>query len=145
MDFYNLDMIISVGYRVNSLRGTQFRIWVTNVLRQHLVQGYTVHAQRLKELNQAVRLVADMVHRRTLSGDEAAALLERWPTTPTRWKCWTTTTTSGCASAKCRPARWRRWTWTKRATSSSAWGSASAPRVCSAGRRTRGRRVRWRR
>lgn len=76
MDFYNLDMIISVGYRVNSLRGTQFRIWATNVLRQHLVQGYTVHAQRLKELNQAVRLVADVAHRRALSGDEATALLE---------------------------------------------------------------------
>jgi prophage maintenance system killer protein len=76
VDHYNLDMIISVGYRVNSLRGTQFRIWATNVLRQHLVQGYTVHAQRLKELNQAVRLVADVAHRRTLSGDEATALLE---------------------------------------------------------------------
>jgi hypothetical protein len=55
--FYNLDVIISVGYRVKSLRGTQFRIWATNVLRQHLVQGYTVHERRLKELNQAVRLV----------------------------------------------------------------------------------------
>jgi prophage maintenance system killer protein len=76
MDFYNLDMIISVGYRVNSLRGTQFRIWATNVLRQHLVQGYTVHARRLSELNQAVRLIADVAHRRTLSGDEATALLE---------------------------------------------------------------------
>jgi len=76
VDHYNLDMIISVGYRVNSLRGTQFRIWATNVLRQHLVQGYTVHAQRLKELNQAVRLVADVAHRRTLSGDEATSLLE---------------------------------------------------------------------
>lgn len=74
--FYNLDVIISVGYRVKSQRGTQFRIWATNVLRQHLVQGYTVHAQRLKELNQAVRLVADVAHRRTLSGDEASALLE---------------------------------------------------------------------
>jgi prophage maintenance system killer protein len=73
---YNLDVIISVGYRVKSQRGTQFRIWATNVLRQHLVQGYTVHAQRLKELNQAVRLVADVAHRRTLSGDEAIALLE---------------------------------------------------------------------
>jgi hypothetical protein len=74
--FYNLDVIISVGYRVKSQRGTQFRIWTTSVLRQHLVQGYTVHAQRLKELNQAVRLVADVAHRRTLSGDEATALLE---------------------------------------------------------------------
>ncbi|MHB1214546.1 MAG: virulence RhuM family protein [Thiobacillus sp.] len=55
VDHYNLDMVISVGYRVNSLRGTQFRIWATNVLRQHLVQGYTVHEKRLKDLNQAVR------------------------------------------------------------------------------------------
>jgi len=76
VSFYNLDVIISVGYRVKSQRGTQFRVWATNVLRQHLVQGYTVHAQRLKELNQAVRLVADVAHRRTLSGDEATALLE---------------------------------------------------------------------
>ncbi|MBU1224002.1 MAG: virulence RhuM family protein [Gammaproteobacteria bacterium] len=75
MDSYNLDMIISVGYRVNSLRGTQFRIWATNVLRQHLVQGYTVHERRLKELNQAVRLIADVARRRPLEGDEATALL----------------------------------------------------------------------
>lgn len=72
---YNLDVIISVGYRVKSQRGTQFRIWATNVLRQHLVRGYTVHERRLKELNQAVRLIADVAQRRTLSGDEAAALL----------------------------------------------------------------------
>ena len=38
---YNLDVIISVGYRVNSKRGTQFRIWATNVLKEHLIQGYT--------------------------------------------------------------------------------------------------------
>jgi prophage maintenance system killer protein len=75
VEYFNLDAIISVGYRVNSLRGTQFRIWATNVLRQHLVQGYTVHERRLKELNQAVRLIADVAHRRTLSGDEATALL----------------------------------------------------------------------
>ncbi len=76
VEYFNLDAIISVGYRVNSLRGTQFRIWATNVLRQHLVQGYTVHARRLSELNQAVRLIADVAHRRTLSGDEATTLLE---------------------------------------------------------------------
>ena len=75
VNFYNLDVIISVGYRVKSQRGTQFRIWATNVLRQHLVQGYTVHERRLKELNQAVRLIADVAQRRQLSGDEATALL----------------------------------------------------------------------
>ncbi len=75
MDLYNLDMAISVGYRVNSKRGTQFRIWATGVLHQHLVQGYTVHERRLKELNRAVRLIAETSARRELSGDEAAALL----------------------------------------------------------------------
>jgi len=40
--FYNLDMIISIGYRVNSKRGTQFRIWATNVLKEHLIKGYTI-------------------------------------------------------------------------------------------------------
>ncbi|MBF0478223.1 MAG: virulence RhuM family protein [Candidatus Omnitrophica bacterium] len=47
--FYNLDVIISVGYRVKSKRGTQFRIWATNVLKQHLIQGYTINDKRLKE------------------------------------------------------------------------------------------------
>ncbi len=75
VQYLNLDVIISVGYRVKSQRGTQFRIWATNVLRQHLVQGYTVHERRLKELNQAVRLIADVANRRQLTGDEATALL----------------------------------------------------------------------
>jgi len=47
--FYSLDVIISVGYRVKSQRGTQFRQWATQVLRDHLVKGYTVYEQRLKE------------------------------------------------------------------------------------------------
>ena len=56
---YNLDAVLSVGYRVSSRCGTQFRIWATNVLREHLVRGYTVNRQRLRELSQAVRLIAD--------------------------------------------------------------------------------------
>lgn len=73
--FYSLDVVISVGYRVNSPRGTQFRIWATRVLRDHILKGYTANASRLKDLKQAVRLVADMAKRRVLTGDEAAALL----------------------------------------------------------------------
>lgn len=46
---YNLDVIISVGYRVKSQRGVQFRQWATSVLRQHLVQGYTLNQKRLEE------------------------------------------------------------------------------------------------
>lgn len=73
--FYNLDAILSVGYRVNSKRGTQFRIWATQVLRDHLMKGYSVNRNRLRELNQAIRLISDTVNRRDLSGDEAKALL----------------------------------------------------------------------
>lgn len=75
VSFYNLDMIISVGYRVNSKRGVQFRQWATRVLREHLVRGYTVNEKRLAELKQAVRLAAAVLDRHTVSGDETAALL----------------------------------------------------------------------
>jgi prophage maintenance system killer protein len=73
--FYNLDAIISVGYRVNSKRGTQFRIWATQVLRDHLVKGYTVNARRLEALQQTIQVVANFVDQHQLSGDEATALL----------------------------------------------------------------------
>lgn len=73
--FYNLDVIISVGYRVKSKRGTEFRIWATRVLRDHIVKGYTVNEHRLRELKQAFRLMAEFAEQRELSGDEAASLL----------------------------------------------------------------------
>ena len=49
IEFYNLDVIISVGYRVKSLRGTQFRIWATQRLREYIVQGFTMDDERFKE------------------------------------------------------------------------------------------------
>ncbi len=76
VEFYNLDAIISVGYRVNSRRGTQFRIWATKVLRDHILKGYSVNERRLKELQKTIRLVAEVAQRRALSGDEATALLQ---------------------------------------------------------------------
>ncbi|WP_296277246.1 virulence protein RhuM/Fic/DOC family protein [Pseudomonas sp. UBA7530] len=58
---YNLDVIISVGYRVKSVQGTRFRQWATQVLRQHLVQGYSLHQVRFEqnaaELEQALALI----------------------------------------------------------------------------------------
>ncbi|RPI74461.1 MAG: cytochrome C biogenesis protein CycH, partial [Desulfobacteraceae bacterium] len=75
MDIFNLDVIIGVGYRVNSKRGTQFRIWATQVLKSHILKGYSVNARRLKELKQAVRLIGEVAERRDLTGDEAKALL----------------------------------------------------------------------
>lgn len=49
LDFYNLDIIISIGYRVNSLRGTRFRIWASKILKDHLVKGYSINENRLME------------------------------------------------------------------------------------------------
>ena len=49
VEYFNLDTIISAGYRVNSKRGTQFRIWATQTLKDHLVKGYTINEKRLKE------------------------------------------------------------------------------------------------
>ncbi len=50
VDYYNLDVIISVGYRVKSLRGTQFRIWATNILKEYMQKGFVLDDDRLKRL-----------------------------------------------------------------------------------------------
>ena len=49
VDFYNLDAIISVGYRVNSRRATHFRIWATNVLKEYMIKGFAIDDDRLKQ------------------------------------------------------------------------------------------------
>ncbi|OGW72218.1 MAG: cytochrome C biogenesis protein CycH [Omnitrophica bacterium GWA2_52_12] len=67
--FYNLDVIISVGYRVNSKQGTQFRMWATSVLRKHLVDGYTLNEKRLKRVEAKYRELQKVV---TLIGNVAA-------------------------------------------------------------------------
>ena len=48
-NFYNLDAIISVGYRVNSRRATQFRIWATSVLKEYMIKGFAMDDERLKQ------------------------------------------------------------------------------------------------
>ena len=47
-NYYNLDVIISVGYRVNSIQATQFRIWATNVLKEYMIKGFVMDDERLK-------------------------------------------------------------------------------------------------
>lgn len=76
LKFYNLDVIISVGYRVKSQRGTQFRQWATKVLREHLVQGYTINqkrleeqSQKLAEMQQAVELLSRTLEQQQLVND----------------------------------------------------------------------------
>jgi len=52
-----LDLIISVGYRVNSKQGTAFRIWANKIIKDHLVKGYTINEKRLLELQKTIKLV----------------------------------------------------------------------------------------
>ena len=78
--YYNLDMIISVGYRVNSLRGTQFRIWANKVLKDYLVKGYAVNKtlteQRYTELKQLVAVLGRTVKaQEALTSDDALNLV----------------------------------------------------------------------
>jgi prophage maintenance system killer protein len=83
IEFYNLDVIISVGYRVKSIRGAQFRIWATQVLKEHIIKGYTVNEKRLrdenarlKELQETVDLLGRIIDQRQLAGQEAEGLLK---------------------------------------------------------------------
>lgn len=76
MEHYNLDVIISVGYRVKSKRGTQFRQWATQRLKEHLLQGYTINQKRLAELGQMVQLVQNATQFDTIQLQEAKGLLE---------------------------------------------------------------------
>ncbi|MFO7552874.1 MAG: RhuM family protein [Haliea sp.] len=63
IDYYNLDVIISVGYRVKSQRGVQFRQWATRVLKNHLVQGYTLNQRRLAERGIEFEQALDLLSR----------------------------------------------------------------------------------
>jgi prophage maintenance system killer protein len=58
VEHYSIDMILSVGYRVKSAEGVYFRRWANSVLKQHLMQGYTINEHRLKQLNQVIDIVA---------------------------------------------------------------------------------------
>ena len=78
--FYNLDMIISVGYRVNSIRGTQFRIWANKILKDYLIKGYAINDKikidRYNELKEVVRLLAHTVtSQEKLTDDQSIGLI----------------------------------------------------------------------
>jgi death-on-curing family protein len=84
VNYYNLDAIISVGYRISSSRATQFRIWATQVLRHHILDGFTINEKRLKqskelklkELEKAVGLLKTAMNHNLLNQSEANGLLQ---------------------------------------------------------------------
>ena len=76
VDYYNLDMIISVGYRVKSSQGVEFRKWATNVLKAYMLKGYAVNQKRLEYLEKTIKLI-DIAGRidQKLNGDEAQEII----------------------------------------------------------------------
>lgn len=80
VEHYNLDVIISVGYRVKSLQGTRFRIWATQRLKEHLIQGYTLNQSRFDrnaaELQQALALIKKAARSPVLSPDTGRGLVD---------------------------------------------------------------------
>lgn len=83
IEFFNLDVIISVGYRIKSQRGTQFRIWANKILKDYLIKGFSINEQRLRqqneqlrELQESVKLLGNVLKYKDLSGDESSGLLK---------------------------------------------------------------------
>ena len=77
--FYNLDVIISVGYRVKSQRGTQFRIWANKILKDYIIRGYAINhnakAEQLDELKQTIAIMRNVFAHKSITQDEAVGLL----------------------------------------------------------------------
>ncbi len=83
LEYYNLDMVISLGYRINSIKGTQFRIWANRVLKEYLVKGYALNEKRLSEkekylanLKSGIALLEKTVPNRAASLEEAIDLIK---------------------------------------------------------------------
>lgn len=74
--YYSLDIIIAVGYRVSSIKGTQFRIWATRRLNEYLLRGYTLNQKRLNELGKMVQLIEQSGNTKDLQLQEVKGLLE---------------------------------------------------------------------
>lgn len=74
IEFYNLDVIISVGYRVKSIQGTKFRIWATGILREHILKKGVTNEER--NLSQVIRLIGQVTDSYDLNRDEALGLIK---------------------------------------------------------------------
>lgn len=78
--YYNLDAILSVGYRVNSKNATQFRIWANRVLKEYLIKGYavkdTIKLEQYEDLKQTIKVLANVLDHKTLEYSEATGLLK---------------------------------------------------------------------
>ena len=78
VDYYDLDVIISVGYRVKSQRGVEFRKWANRVLRQYIMEGYAVNHNRILELGEVIRIMKRT--QESLDAQQVLAVIERYST-----------------------------------------------------------------
>ena len=78
VDYYDLDVIISVGYRVKSQRGVEFRKWANRVLRQYIMEGYAVNHNRIMELGEVIRIMKRT--QKSLDAQQVLAVIERYST-----------------------------------------------------------------
>jgi prophage maintenance system killer protein len=79
-NFYNLDAILSIGYRVNSKNATRFRIWANKVLKDHIIKGYSINdklkLEQYNDLKQTIKLLSNVVKNKELTADEQQGLLQ---------------------------------------------------------------------
>ncbi len=83
IEYYNLDVIISVGYRIKSKRGTQFRIWANQILKDYLIKGYVINQKRLEtqveqlnELKETIKILGNALEDKELTYEESKGLLK---------------------------------------------------------------------
>ncbi len=81
VEYYNLDMIISLGYRVNSKRATEFRKWATKILKEYMIKGYVLNQKKIKdtnlqELTSTIELIKNSLAHKTIQNDEAKGLFD---------------------------------------------------------------------
>ena len=83
VDYYNLDVVISVGYRIKSKRGTDFRIWANKVIKEYLIKGYAINEKRLEQqkqqftdLKQSIKVLENVFNQKELNEDESIGLLK---------------------------------------------------------------------
>jgi len=83
IEYFNLDVIISVGYRIKSKRGTQFRIWANQIIKDYLIKGYTINQQRLEkqveqlnELKETIKILGNTLKYKELTNNQSKGLLK---------------------------------------------------------------------
>jgi len=79
--FYNLDIILAIGYKVNTKKGVEFRKWSSSILKEHIIKGYSINQKRLneiglKEFEESILFIKNIIKNKELSGDESKGLLD---------------------------------------------------------------------